>query len=235
MLQNACDDWYGNKYGVERWWGLKVSVHGGFESTFWNYQSLIKGDVGISEEGKLINQGLPLYGEGITSQRTPVFQQELFNGHLYIFIKGEEDLIAKIKEALEKPSRVLTLGRSEDVVFIKKVMLGEEINTEKKNVEGNIVLAFPTYLINKGLPIRATRYPVYSIPVKVCFKNGDQPVKHKAEINKQTEREVEFETVVYTGYDYNLLLKLNLEEKVSYEVFLIEDKKFKILDEWGWL
>jgi len=114
-------------------------------------------------------------------------------------------------------------------------MLGEEINTEKKNVEGNIVLAFPTYLINKGLPIRATRYPVYSIPVKVCFKNGDQPVKHKAEINKQTEREVEFETVVYTGYDYNLLLKLNLEEKVSYEVFLIEDKKFKILDEWGWL
>jgi CRISPR-associated protein Cas5t len=234
MLQNACDDWYGSKCDVEKWWGLKVSVHGGFESTFWNYQSLIKGDVGISKEGKLINQGLPLYGEGITSQRTPVFQQELFNGHLYIFIKGEENLIAKIKEALEKPSKVLTLGRSEDVVFIKKLMLGEEMNTEKKNVKGNILLAFPTYLINKGLPIRATRYPVYSIPVKVCFKNGNQPVKHKAEINKQTEREVEFETVVYTGYDYNLLLNLEREE-VSYEVFLIEDKKFKILDEYGWL
>jgi len=31
MLQNACNDWYGNNQEKD-WEGLKVSIHGGFES-----------------------------------------------------------------------------------------------------------------------------------------------------------------------------------------------------------
>ncbi|MEM3374260.1 MAG: CRISPR-associated protein Cas5, partial [Candidatus Woesearchaeota archaeon] len=46
MLQNACDDWYGHK-NLEEWKNLKVSIHGGCESIFWNYQQLIKGNIEI--------------------------------------------------------------------------------------------------------------------------------------------------------------------------------------------
>lgn len=86
MLQNAT-----GKYYDEDFWNLKVSVHGGFESVFWNYQNLIKGDISLAMyRGKIVlwNQGLPLYSGGLKSQRTPVYQQELFNGHLYIFHSG---------------------------------------------------------------------------------------------------------------------------------------------------
>jgi len=109
MLQNAVDDWYGNRYGINRWWDdLKISVHGGFESFFWNYQQLIKGYPEIAKINNNIvlwdfEKKAPLYGDGKKAQRTPVYQQELFNGHLFIFLRGDNELIDKIKKSLEKP------------------------------------------------------------------------------------------------------------------------------------
>jgi len=233
MLQNACDDWYGNKYGIDNWWNLKLSVHGGFESVFWNYQGLIKGDVELKNDGKLWNQNFHLYGEGIKSQRTPVYQQELFNGHLYIFVKGDVTLIEKIKVALERPYKVLSLGRSEDVVFIKEI---KEITPYKAiNVEGDIKLKYPTYILKENLPISKMRYPVYSIPVKVIFKNDGVHIKHKSVITKETEREVEFGRVIYTGYDYNLILKEG--KNIHCEFYKLkdkEDKEIRIAKE-GWI
>jgi len=230
MLQNACNDWYGNRYGVENWWNLKVSVHGGFESVFWNYQNLIKGDVELKNDGKLWNQELPLYGKGIKSQRTPVYQQELFNGHLYIFIKGEGNLIEKIKESLEHPPKVLSLGRSEDVVFIKEI---KEITPQKTiDVEGDIKLKYPTYILEENLPISKMKYPVYFISLAVLFKRRGQYVKHKSEITKESERNVDFKRVIYTGYDYNLILKEG--EKITCEFYELNGKKVTII-EGGWL
>ncbi|MEM5797500.1 MAG: type I-B CRISPR-associated protein Cas5b [Candidatus Aenigmatarchaeota archaeon] len=233
MLQNAVGDWYGNNYG-EEWWKLMVSVHGGFENTFWNYQNLIKGKIEIKERnGKVVlyNQGLPLYGEGITSQRSPVYQQELFNGHLYIFIKGEADLLTKIKEALEKPARILYLGRSEDVIFIENV---EEIVPKEKvdEIKGDIKLTYPTYLSNE-LPIINKKYPVYSIPIKVIFENNRKPVKHKAEITKETERKLEIQSVIYTGYEYSIILKE--DAIISAEFYEIGKKEIIIINKYGWL
>lgn len=235
MLQNACNDWYGNKYRAENWFNLKVSIHGGFESFFWNYQSLIKGEIEIKNM-KLYNQGLPLYGEGITSQRTPVYQQELFNGHLFIFIKGEENIIEKIKESLEIPQKVLYLGRSEDVIFINKVE--EVVHTKTKVVRKNLWLLYPTYIKIKDFPIKNEKYPVYSIPVKVIFENNGNPIKTKIEITKSTERKTEFESVIYTGYDYIVHLKDGEEIKV--EEYNLKDHKgndllFKIPVNFGWL
>jgi len=231
MLQNAVGDWYGNEFGIENWWNLKVSVHGGFESVFWNYQSLIKGEVKFDKNMRLVNQNLPLYGEGLISQRSPVYQQELFNGHLYIFIKGEEKLIEKIKEAIEKPSKVLYLGRSEDVIFIRSV---EGVAAKKIKVEGDIKLKYPTYLLLKNFPIKnKKKYPVYSIPIKVIFENNGQNVKHKSEITKSTERKLEFETVIYTGYDYSIILT---EASVGVEQYKIHDgEEIRIIAEWGWI
>jgi CRISPR-associated protein Cas5t len=239
MLQNACDDWYGHKFGIEKWWNLKVSVHGGFESVFWNYQQLIKGELLLSERGILNknsdnpggNIWLPLYGTGLTSRRSPTYQQELFNGHLYIFIRGDVELIEKIKEALEHPSKVLSLGRSEDVIFIKEVEIFDEVKEDE--AEGDLKLTLPTYIIERGFPIKISKYPVYSIPTKVIFKNQDNAVKHKSEITKTTEREVEYETVIYTGYDYWIILKDDQTLKV--EIYDVEDKKIKILSDFGWL
>ena len=248
MLQNAT-----NRYYDPEFWNLKVSVHGGFESVFWNYQQLIKGDVAISRVGlinkhdrnPLANIWHPLYHLTIKAQRTPVYQQELFNGHLFIFVKGNEDLIEIIKSSLENPKKVLFLGRSEDIIFLKsqpKILEDEGAKPQVKSVKKSLWLKYPTYIKlskKKGnckpedkFPIRNDKFPVYSIPVRVVFKNDGQIIRNKAELNKNTKREVEFEPVIYTGYDYVVYLEREIEvEKYS----INNEKDFKIPTDYGWL
>lgn len=229
MLQNATGRYYDTEF-----WDLKVSIHGGFESVFWNYQQLIKGGTELSKkDGKivLLNQNLPLYGNGLTSQRSPVYQQELFNGHLFIFIRGKEALIDEIHGALKNPRKILYLGRSEDVIFIKDI---KEVHSEKKTVKRNIWMSYPTYIQEqkeRKFPIKNVKYPVYSIPLKTVFKNKEIPIKNKSEITKGTDRETEFGSVIYTGYDYSIYLN----DKVEVERIDVNGNKFKIPVEWGWL
>jgi len=245
MLQNST-----GKYYNEDFWNLKVSVHGGFESVFWNYQSLIKGDISISKIG-LVNKHdrnplgkniwHPLYHSNMKAQRTPVYQQELFNGHLYLFIKGPEKIVDEIHHALEKPRKILSLGRSEDVVYIRKVLDLDSSSVERsiETVKKNIWLTYPTYIRlkvdGKLFPMKNKKFPVYSIPVRVEFWNDGRPVKNKAEINKKTERKVCFEAVIYTGLDYVIYLS----EEVEVETFKLNlDGKnliFKIPPDFGWL
>lgn len=248
MLQNLIDDYYGHVHGIEKWWNLKISVHGGFESVFWNYQSLIKGEISISNIG-LANKHdrnplgrniwHPLYHSNMKAQRSPVYQQELFNGHLYFFIKGPKEIVDEIYSALEKPRKILSLGRSEDVVYIRNALYIDPKNVETKTVKKNIWLTYPTYIKlkanGKRFPIKNEKFPVYSIPVRVEFWNDGKTIKNKAEINKKTERKVCFETVIYTGLDYVVYLS----EEVEIEVFKLNlnGKKliFKIPLDFGWL
>lgn len=232
MLQNACDRYYDSEF-----WELKVSIHGGFENVFWNYQQLIKGYVKIDRNFRVINQKKALYNEGVKAQRTPVHQQELFNVHLYLFLRGEKEIIKEIKSSLKRPKKILSLGRSEDIAFIRRV--SDDLKIERKVAKKSLWLTYPTYIrreINSGderkeFPIKNQKYPVYSIPVFVCFYNNGTPVKNKAEITKKTERKVNFKTVIYTGYDY--ILKLS--ESIPYEEFMVGGKKFRIISEFGWL
>ena len=236
MLQNALNDWYGHNKGVDEWWNLKVSVHGGFETVFWNYQQLIKATkTGISLvhfKGRptLWNQNLPLYGFPITSQRSPVLQQELFNGWLYILIRGDKDFLGEIKEALERPQKVLSLGRSEDIVFLKRT---EFIKGREKEAR-EIAIKHPTYVRVPVDMLRKKEYPTYSLPVRVVFKNNGNPVKHKAEINTETFRDVKFESVIYVG----AWTFLKFRNKVKLEEYSYGDIRFKVVaDEKasGWL
>ena len=237
MLQNAVDDWYGHKKGIDKWWNLKISVHGGFESVFWNYQQLIKATkTGISLvrfKGlpTLWNQDRPLYGYPITSQRSPVIQQELFNGWLYIFLRHEdEEFLEEIKTALESPKKVLSLGRSEDVVFVKQIEFTEETN--KKATE--VAIRYPTYVATSPEKLRKKEYPMYSIPTKVVFRNEGKPVRHKVEISRETLRDVEFKSVIYVGAW--TFLKFN--EKVKLDEYVLGEKKFKVVSDRnasGWL
>ncbi|WP_297509969.1 type I-B CRISPR-associated protein Cas5b [Thermococcus sp.] len=236
MLQNALNDWYGKERGIDNWWSLKVSVHGGFESVFWNYQQLIKATkTGISIvhfKGRptLWNQNLPLYGFPITSQRSPVLQQELFNGWLYILIRGDKDFLGEIKEAIDRPKKVLSLGRSEDVVFLRRVGFIE--GKEKRAQE--VAIRYPTYVRVPIEMLRKKEYSTYSTPVRVVFKNNGNPVKHKAEINAETFRDVKFESVIYVG----AWTFLKFKNKVKLEEYPLDDVPLKVVaDEKasGWL
>ncbi|CEA12446.1 type I-B CRISPR-associated protein Cas5b [Methanobacterium formicicum] len=241
MLQNITERYYD-----EDFYDLNVSIHGGFESFFWNYQNLIKGSkdginlVNYNGELKLWNQGFPLYGKGIKSQRTPVFQQELFNGHFHIFLKGEEGLIEEIEKALLNPCKIPYLGRSEDIIFLRGVYSEEDFSFSEKIAKKNIWLTQPAYIklkadngSNREFPIKNEKFPVYSIPLKVIFKNGKNSITNKAEITKSTKRVPEFETVMYTGLDQVIFLK----DEVKIENYSIKDKNltFKIPEEFGWL
>ncbi len=250
MLQNALNDWYGQREGVEKWWSLKVSVHGGFESVFWNYQQLIKGEISFvrfrgkptlwnqwntkKEKGKL-NQG-PICPTSWTLRRVPapVFQQELFNGWLYIFLRHEdEDFLEKIKRALESPKKVLSLGRSEDVVFVRNVEFVEKQKRDNDCFQ-EVGIIYPTYVKVPTDLLKKKEYPTYSIPVKVIFENNGQPVRHKAEITKSTFRKVNFEPVIYVGaWKY-----LKLMDKVEIEIYQGPMGEFKIVNDKkasGWL
>ena len=234
MLQNATEGYYNTEF-----WDLKVSIHGGFETVFWNYQNLIKGDVEIGTNcGKieLRNQKRPLYGRVLKSQRTPVYQQELFNGRLFLFIRGKSDLIDKIEKAFKSPKKILSLGRSEDIIFIKDVheIKKDELNT--KIVKRDLWIRYPMYILKRmtkynEFPIRNEKYPIFSIPTKVLFKNKEKTIKTKGELSRTTEREVKFAPVIYTGYDYVLYLK----DSIEVEECIINKKKFKIPSKWGWI
>jgi len=234
MLQNAT-----NKFYAQEFWDIKVSVHGGFESVFWNYQQLIKGDVTfkkLNDKITLWNQKLPLYNNGISSQRTPVYQQELFNGHLCIFLRGEGELINEIENALKNPQKILSLGRSEDIIFIKNVYNENEWEYKNKEVKKYFHLTYPTYIRQKNdneekFPIKNEKFPVYSITTKVIFSNDGKPITNKAQISQKTERIPDFESVIYTGVDYIILL----EKPINLEYFYLNDKMFKIPEGFGWI
>ncbi|MDI6882214.1 MAG: CRISPR-associated protein Cas5 [Methanothermobacter sp.] len=231
MLQNATGRYYDWKIGE-----IKVSIHGLFESTFWNYQSFVMGDIALKShfnKPKLWNKGYPVYGKGKKSQRSPNFQQELFNGHYYLFLRGEHDIIEEVYESLSKPRKPLYLGRSEDIIFIRKIH--KDLNLRIKDVKRNLWLTYPTYIkLNNGenpFPIKNERFPVYSIPECVIFKNGDRPISNKAELSKSTERIPKFQKVIYTGMERVIFLRDSLKT----EIYRIEDKIFKISSDFGWL
>lgn len=243
MLQNITERYYDEDFH-----DLNVSIHGGFESFFWNYQNLIKGSkdginlVNYKGEPKLWNQGFPLYGNGVKSQRTPVFQQELFNGHFHIFIKGEDGLIEEIEKSMLNPCKIPYLGRSEDILFLRSLYSEEDFSFSENIVKKNIWLTRPTYiklktndLTSEQFPIKNEKFPVYSIPLKVIFKNGDKSITNKAEITKSTKRVPKFETVMYTGLDQVIFLKDKKDVKI--ENYKINDKNltFKIPEDFGWL
>ena len=242
MIQNAAGSYYDSKF-----WEIKVSVHGGFESVFWNYQNLIKATTsGITlkkYKGRpvLFNQGFPLYGEIQTSQRSPVSQQELFNGHIFIFLKGSAELINNTKDALEYPQKILYLGRSEDVIFINRIYTQDDIQISSKTVRF-FRSYYPSYIKlrideNDEFPIAKDKFPVYYIGTKIIFKNNGKTIHNKAEITNKTEREAQFTSVIYTGAGSVITLKEPEQIELSTFKILNNSKKlvFKIPEEFGWL
>ena len=234
MLQNAT-----GKYYCGEFWKLQVSIHGGFESVFWNYSCMIKGDVKLMNGklmNKVMNKEFPLYGDAKTSQRTPINMQELYNGHLWIFIRADEGFPYwnKLKQALEAPSKVLCLGRTEDVIFIQKV---QEISPEgEETIKKSLWTHYPTYLRSRdrhlrNIPLKNKKYPVYSIPIQVIFKNNGKPIESKTELTKKTERDTQFKTLIYAGLDSAFYL----DGQIEAEIFRVDGNTFTIPVKYGWI
>jgi len=268
MLQRITNRYYDDEY-----WNLKISVHGGFESRFWNLQQLITAQkiyfakignsafIHFSEEENKIP--LPLYGSK-TKMAAKAYrgglthQEELFNGHVYMFIKGKEDLLEEIYKAVWKlPTTVLRLGRSEDIIFIREVLWisnSDEVTVEERLIEDTLMLPFPTYIRLKGdnnteIGLRKEslrRFPIYTIPVCQSFcviprsRRGKlysvTKATHLYELLsadfEQRRRDVYFETVIWTGF--NAILEFEKPTKALF-IKIRDDLRFWIINEFGWL
>ena len=268
MLQRVTERYYDDDF-----WNLQVSIHGGFESKFWNLQQLIGtskitfrriGDRPfIHFKTELQIQGsaehLPLYGSK-TKMLSKAYrkgmtrQEELFNGHIYVFIKGNTELLDEIYDAFSKPGTVLRLGRSEDVIFVRGMHWVENSNNivvEEKKVESTLMLLFPTYIrlrADNGSEIKLRerclrRFATFAIPIRQYFYiiSGKKQKKVKNIYDlmgvefKNRRRDVYFESVIWTGF--NAILEFDAPTKAMF--IKINDRtvdlKFWIIDEFGWL
>ena len=135
----------------------------------------------------------------------------------------------KIYDSLAKPTKILYLGRSEDLIFIKDIVEIKPVAQEGQN-EG-LWLSYPMYIKSCNFPIKNEKFPVYSIPTKTKLMTNNNILKHKAEITNSTERAVEFTSIIYSGFD-NIVY---LSSRIEVEIFEYKGYKFKIPLEWGWL
>ena len=224
-------------------WEIEVSVFGGFESTFWNYQQLIKGEVGITNTGILVNSHsknkfgksmpLPVYHPQLKSQRAPVTQQELFNGKFVIFFKGPENTINGIEEKFKKPPLILRLGRSEDVIYIRRVFRTSDIVSRKKRSR-EYSSKIPTYLYLESGNIRCIHHPVYYLPYKVAFKNEDENVFNKARISRKTRQIVEYKPAVYLPAGTTIVLPEKKKQLIIDLNLSFGNERF-VLAEYSWI
>jgi len=259
------------RYFDESFWELKVSIHGGFESRFWNFQQLIgTKSLFFAQYGNRMylhadfdGRKSPLYGiqtrliaKAYRSGATR--QEELFNGHIFMFIRGDAELLEEIYNALRSPPQVLRLGRSEDVVFVRDLrwMPDSDATAEIREVKQSIELIFPTYIrLSDKLRLKERslrRFATFTIPVRQKFyilKTTRKRAKDYLETPAQSlselfsyrfearRRDIDFETVIWTGFN----AVLEFEEPTNVLFVRIKNRttgdilRFRIVEDYGWL
>ncbi len=256
------------KFYEEDFWHLEVSIHGGFESRFWNLQQLI-GTKRITFEkidGRyFIFIEAEIRGKKRVSKRFPLYstilrnvakayrggttrQEELFNGHIYLFVKGDTELLNSIYNSIRKPWTVLRLGRSEDVVYIRNIHWLKTKDLEEKVVESSLRIEVPTYikLSHNGERLPLTNeslhsFPTYMIPIRHDFYILKGLVRRRVKMLgellstkfSRRQREVDFETVIWTGF--HAWLEFNQPVNVYFVKISGEKFVFPIIDRFGWL
>lgn len=238
MLQNATGDYYNDNYN-----NLQISVHGVYQDIFWHYQHFIKGTPRLEVEGeKLVlkgKDGKSLYYTPTRSQRSPRKQQEIFNIRLHIFIKGNEEIINKINDALRKPRTNLYLGRSEDLIFIRKGPIYVEKINETEILDKKFNYGF--YLYSKENDIKFAeelRLPTYYLPTQLKFELENRQnvgisksVILSMKVKNNLKRYPGFRRAYYVDCQTPLIFK----EKEKFEVLEIEGESFYIHKKCGWV
>jgi len=120
---------------------IKFSIQGTFESLYRDYWNAVK----YGDEGK---------------QKKPIQVPTLHNIRLVIHIYS--NINDEIKNALEKPSEYLSLGRREDIIRIEEI---REVEVEKKDIskfDKSLIVNYNAYVPSKicdsleinGVPFR---------------------------------------------------------------------------------
>jgi len=235
MLQNLTGDYYNSDYFSK----IKVAVFGAHESIFWNYSQMIKGmpQLGVERKGRQIvdnaiklrggNDSQPLYGSTKKSQRTPVYQQEIYNLRLILFFKCEDaDLLQNVYSGFKTMQKVMHLGRSEDIFFLRSQP--ELIELEQKTLK-DFTYNYGHYLLeSEGSTILNIEHlPVYKIPLSSVFLLNGNPIESQQQILKnknELKRKVDFRTVHYikeTSLVFSEKQNISLYRKSPDETFYL--------------
>ncbi len=241
FLENATSKYYSGEFD-----DLQISIWGYHSTIYWNYLHFIKGDPYIDERGIIRGKdSKPLYGIN-SSQRTPIYQQEIMGLNLFLFFKGDDIKKLKlIEEMLSNVSKVLYLGRGEDIVFIRNIRIleknkdfEEEYNLKDFRVKIGAYIKGDKILEEDTLK----RMPVYSTPLiqKFVYKDDvNKNIKNRIELlskKSKLKRKVNFEKVFYVE---NLHLRLKNPQKAI--KFKYQDKniqnelRFYLIDNLTWL
>ncbi|MEW6003423.1 MAG: type I-B CRISPR-associated protein Cas5b [Nitrospirota bacterium] len=235
MLQNATGDYYSEVYN-----GLRMAILADSSPlVFWHYQHFVKGTPTLTvESGKATLYGkedkLPLYHSEKRHQRSPRPQQELFNVNLHLFLQGDDSLLERVEASLKKPRKILYLGRSEDIIFIRAV--GRATVKNKRKIRDKR-FEHPFYaewgVLHNSLD-SANRFPAYSLPIKSEFLIKDRKITSFQEIlhkKGETLRKTEF-APVYFVEPYSVP---RFREPVTVETIKAGGSEFSILKDGGWL
>jgi CRISPR-associated protein Cas5t len=220
MLQNLLND-----FNLQE--ELQFVISGKYEAAFYHYSSFIKGsEISFNENGLKITQdkSMPL----LLSQRTPFYQQEIHNMKTTFFIKGREEIIKKIEDKIKNIEKILSLGRSHDIAFIKKIVRVNSNNLKWKKlkdkmiIKGRNILVPCKYFDEKGI-LLLKALPFF-MPSRIDYKIGKGYIYSIFSLNREeVRRKTIFEKIYYLEEGSYII-----EEGKEIEVNYYEDRNMKI-------
>lgn len=192
LIGYLIDEYYGEDIPKR----YDIAIMGKYASSFFHYTGMIKAkEINIDKNGQLVADGTPLYFKPKVSQRTPIYQTELFNVRLNLFFRGNKEDIEKLKIGLN--SKVFTIGRGSDIAAIRNMD-----ETPKLRETRYFDMEYGTYAPNNKLnELRQdSDLPVYYLSIQQAFLNQGKRIRSIHELGEKTEREVRFDKTYFLPF-----------------------------------
>jgi len=183
---------------------LEFVICGKYGSVFNHYSSFIKGrEILFEPSGLMILQerrGKKIKEPLFISQRTPLYQQELQDVHLEIFVKSSEELINEILAKLQNLNKLLTLGRGSDIVFIRRMLMINKEKVKEVEVKDKLMVRGTNILVPAKYfeKINFQRATMFWMAREIDYKDGNNYLYSIFSTDRTTaRRNVSFEKVYY--------------------------------------
>ncbi|WP_281951884.1 type I-B CRISPR-associated protein Cas5b [Nitrosophilus kaiyonis] len=182
---SAVRGWFHTVVEAKEYIPMSMSIQGKFSSVVHDLQTLIKFDRKRNKEGEIV---LKSFKNKVFS-KSPTFVTNIYDIHLNIYIKAEEEYLKLFKENLLK-NEYPSLGRKEDLIRIDYIDFIEPINKDFSEEEH--IIDYGIYL-NKET---AVNLGIAGINYRMNFKYD------KKLLDKTGLRYFEKKNVVYIDNDY---------------------------------
>ena len=124
---------------------IRLSIKGDYKSTFTHFVRKIKGNLYFDHLILNVTSRDKKPERLISSQRTPIFEQELYSLDLVLHVKADDNaLLEEIKNSFEKTKSIVSFGRAENVAFYKEEPKIIEVD-EKPESSAQVTLSYNTY------------------------------------------------------------------------------------------